>query len=234
MSELDKLGNETARWHLMIEAAKLGAKQAGFALDRLPGRGLSNVWRLFKNGKSSTTSIRTTRDRWIAFPPLENGTKWKTLDSVELVLVSAVDNKDNPTMVDVYLFEASEVRRCFDAAYSARVAVGNIVRDNYGMWVALDAKAPGPANSVGSGLANKHKPIASFSIAALVQSGTGEDAGEGEDTGEDERDGEPEGGFQVAAVSHEAEAPLTISEAKRRLAKTLGVPEASIKISIEA
>ena len=38
-------------------------------------------------------SVRTTRDRWIAFPPLDGGTRWKTLDDVELVLVAAVDEE---------------------------------------------------------------------------------------------------------------------------------------------
>src|SRR5215469_12237341 len=56
-------------WNLLVEAAKRAARENGYALSRLPGRGLSNVWHISKNGDSKVASIRTTRDRWIAFPP---------------------------------------------------------------------------------------------------------------------------------------------------------------------
>ena len=60
-------------------AAKKGAESQGLALSRVPGRGLANVWKAEKGGKKQLASIRTTRDRWIAFQPLEYGKKWKTL-----------------------------------------------------------------------------------------------------------------------------------------------------------
>ncbi len=226
MNELDKLESESAKWHLMVDAAKQGAERAGFKLYRLPGRGLSNVWSLEKAGQGRVTSIRTTRDRWIAFPPLVNGTKWKTLDDVELVLVAAVDDKERPKNVQIYLFEAAEVRQRFDAAYSARVEAGNVLRDNYGMWIALDTKPPGPANSVGSGLADKYKPIATFSLEALVKSGIANEVAALEPDLET-----PAGQIETR---DDAEPPLTIAEAKRRLAISLGVSPSSIKITVEA
>jgi hypothetical protein len=50
-----------------------GAKKAGYALKRQPGRGLSNTWEVTKDGEAKIASVRTTRDRWIAFPPLDGG-----------------------------------------------------------------------------------------------------------------------------------------------------------------
>src|SRR5690242_18103236 len=100
-NRLKELG-ESAAWHLMVRGATKGAEQAGYTLKRQPGRGLSNTYEVTKNGKTKIASVRTTRDRWIAFPPLDKGTRWKTLDDVDLVLVSAVDNRENPQNVDVY------------------------------------------------------------------------------------------------------------------------------------
>lgn len=165
-NRLKEMG-ETASWRLMVSAAVEGAKQSGYSMKRQPGRGLSNTWEVTKDGVTKVASVRTTRDRWIAFPPLENGTKWKTLDDVDLVLVSAVDDPKNPQNVDVYLFPADVVRERFDASYSARIENGHTVRDNYGMWVWLDAGDPSIPSQVGSGLAEEFPRIAHFTIDEL-------------------------------------------------------------------
>ncbi len=158
---------ETASWRLMVSAAVEGAKRAGYELERQPGRGLSNTYRVTKDGKDKIASVRTTRDRWIAFPPLDGGTRWKTLDDVELVLVAAVDDHQNPQNVDVYLFPADEVRKRFDASYAARVANGHTVRNDYGMWVKLDAGDPAVVTQTGAGLAEDYPRIARFTIDEL-------------------------------------------------------------------
>ena len=79
----------------------------------MPGRGRSNVWEVEENGRQRRVSIRTTKDRWFAFPPLQKGTKWKTLDDVDIVVVAAVDDRDDPRNVEVYRFDAEEIRRRF-------------------------------------------------------------------------------------------------------------------------
>lgn len=219
-NELEGL-SETVKWRLMVEAAKRGAMAAGYTLDRVPGRGLSNVWVITKDGTSQKASIRTTRDRWIAFPPLENGTKWKTLDQVELVIVATVDDRDDPTNVEVYIFPAAEVRKRFDASYAARVASGQTMRNNFGMWVALDQKGRNSPADVGSGIVDQYDPIAVIAIADLVTDVPAGAADEevGNDGPADEVDNDP---------------PLTIPEAKRRLALTLGCKPENIKIIVEA
>ncbi len=89
--------SEAARWRLLVDAAKQAAGKAGYKLTRVPGRGLSNIWSMEKGGKTQMAAIRTTRDRWIAFPPLNGGTEWKTLDDVKLVVVAAVELEREPT-----------------------------------------------------------------------------------------------------------------------------------------
>lgn len=158
---------ESAAWQLMVGAARRGAEKVGYVLTRRPGRGLSNIWRIEKEGHSSIASIRTTRDRWVAFPPLENGAKWKTLDDVQQVLVAAVDDPYDPQNVDVYLFPAAEVRKRFDASYAARIKAGHTIRDNYGMWIKLDAGDPTVPSQVGAGLADEYPAIARFSLDEL-------------------------------------------------------------------
>ncbi len=165
-NRLKEMG-ETASWRLMIRAALKGAEKYGYAMKRQPGRGLSNTWEASKDGETKIASIRTTRDRWIAFPPLDNGTRWKTLDDVELVIVSAVDDPENPQSVDVYLFPAKVVRQRFDKSYAARIENGHIVRDNFGMWVKLDAADTDLPTRAGAGLAVEYPAIAHYSIDEL-------------------------------------------------------------------
>src|SRR4051794_17382642 len=115
-NRLKEMG-QSAAWHLMVRGAIKGAEQAGYMLKRQPGRGLSNTYELTKDGKTNVASVRTTQDRAIAFPPLKKGTQWKTLSDVQLVLISAVDDKDDPQNVYVHLIPADEVRKRFDASY---------------------------------------------------------------------------------------------------------------------
>jgi hypothetical protein len=160
--------NDTSDWQVMVDAAKRGLEDQGYRLTRVPGRGLSNVWNVERNGKTQTASIRTTRNRWIAFPPLAGGTKWKTLDDVDLVVVAAVDSHENPVNVEIYIFQASDVRKRFNSAYVARKKAGQTIRDDFGMWVGLDVDPREIPSSVGSGLAETSKPVAILSLASLT------------------------------------------------------------------
>ena len=90
------------KWHLLVEAAKRALEEQGYSMERVPGRGLSNIWKVSKGGKTQVASIRTTQDRWFAFPPLNDGTKWKTLDDADIVVVAAVDDRDDPTAVETF------------------------------------------------------------------------------------------------------------------------------------
>ncbi len=160
---------EQSDWQLMVDAAKRGLIEAGYRLTRMPGRGMSNVWSIELDGKVQTAAIRTTRNRWFAFPPLEGGTKWKTLDDVDLVVVSAVDNAENPKRAEVYLFKAADVRKRFRAAYDARKRAGQAVRDDFGMWIGLDTDPRDLPSSVGSGLAQVSPPLATLALEEVEE-----------------------------------------------------------------
>ena len=161
-------------------------------------------------------------DRWFAFPPLKGGTKWKTLDDVDVVIVAAVDDRDDPQRIEVYRFDAVEVRKRFDESYAARIQAGQTVKDNFGMWVNLDKDDRGLPASVDAGLAVVQSPVATYSIEELVGENGSEttvvsDGGGGQSEGETSR--------------HE---PHTIAEvmdwARKRIATLSGVRTEAVKL----
>ena len=165
-NRLEELDESVSR-SFLSGAALRGISEEGYQVTRQPGRGLSSVWQLGKNGHVQRASIRTTRDRSIAFPPQKKGTRWKTLDDVDLVVVAAVDSKENPTNVEVYVFPAEEVRRRFNMAYAARTNAGLMVRDDFGMWVGLDRDDRNLPASIGSGIRDQYKPVAIYPIEEM-------------------------------------------------------------------
>ena len=227
MSNRLKDMGETASWRLMVSAAIEGAKHIGYEMQRKPGRGLSNTYEMTKDGKTQVASVRTTRDRAIAFPPLDGGKKWKTLDDVELVLVSAVDDRLNPQNVDVYLFPANEVRQRFNASYAARIAAGHIIRDDYGMWLMIDAGNTEVAGQVGSGIIDQYPAIARFTIdkleagvAPAVREMVAETAPDPEETADED----------VPALKTVADVMAFCVE---KIANLTGMPANSIKLDLK-
>lgn len=215
----------SARWHLMVAAAKKAMESKGYLLDRVPGRGLSNMWKVTKNGDAKVVSIRTTQDRWIAFPPLEDGSKWKTLDDVARVVVATVDSKEQPNAIEVYDFPAGDVRNRFDAAYAARIGNGQTVKNNFGMWVGLDHDDRGIASSVGSGIVDHYEPIARFSIDDLRAENTSESEPADNDVLESmPDDGSGDGQSTIAEV---------MAWARERVAQLAGVKLDAVKLDLK-
>ncbi|MGV3491648.1 MAG: hypothetical protein ACO1OG_10035 [Devosia sp.] len=95
---------------------------------------------------------------------------------VDAVLVAAVNDRDEPTGVDVYLLPAENVRKRFDEAYAARTADGQVNEDGYGMWVNLDPDTRGIAASVGSGIIKAYPAFANYSLHDLGASSDEEQA----------------------------------------------------------
>jgi hypothetical protein len=188
-------------------------KEKGWSVERIPGIGKSSVRRIIKAGKSKTVSIRTSQDKWIAFPRDQKDRGWATLSDVDLVLAVSVDDRHNPKFAQAHLIEAEEMRERFDRAYAARKAANYQMPLGRGVWVSLyHSDADNPVTHVGAGVGLKHPPIARM---PLTQNSN------------------------LPALSDRRNAdtdnqPLTIAEAKRRLAMTLGVDPSSIKITVEA
>lgn len=227
MSTRLKLMGQGAAWHLMVRGALKGAEQAGYTLKRQPGRGLSNTYEMTKGGETKVASVRTTQDRWIAFPPLENGTRWKTLDDVDLVLVSAVDDRYNPQNVDVYLFPAEEVRRRFDASYAARIAEGHTVRDDYGMWVLLDKGDDQVISQVGHSLAVDYPAIAHFTIDELEGEVPDRSSSRNEEEPADPMDSEKPVDDQLNTIAE------VLTFAREKIARLSGLPASSITLELK-
>ena len=204
-------------WQLLVNTAIRALTEAGYEPQRQPGRGRANVWTIEEGGRQQRVSVRTTRDRWFAFPPLDNGTKWKTLDDVDIVVVAAVDDSNEPNRIEVYRFDANEVRKRFDAAYSARIRAGQSEPDNFGMWVGLDVDSRGLPSSVGSGLASEYTAIAVYSLDQLIP----ENRDAAPNGAEDGEDLESSPGT-IAAV---------MKQARGRIAALSGVNIADVKLS---
>ena len=209
--------SSSKKWSVLVRAATRALKAEGFAPERMPGRGRANIWRIKEGKGCKRVSIRTTRNRSIAYPPLEGGKRWKTLDDVDIVVVAAVDDYGNPNSVQVYRFDAGEVRKRFDKSYAARIQAGHRLQDGFGMWVNLDR-----STSVGSGLAAKHDPIATYPLKELiVENGAEtteaeEDDGTATDTGASGR--EP---HSIDEVMHQA---------RKHIAKLSGVRMEAVKL----
>lgn len=225
MSNGFKQLDASTRWKVLVHAVRKGAESKGYAMKRHPGRGLSNIWDVQRGGEKRIAAIRTTQDRYIAFPPLNGGKKWKTLTDVDLVYVGAVDSKDEPTKVEVYCFDAKEVRQQFDAAYKARVSDGHIVKDNFGLWVNLDPDNRNIASSVGAGIAAKHKPIAVFALDDLIASTASSAVAESHDEVEE---GEAEGASPKFSTIADV-----MAWACQSIAEISGVPASSVKLDLK-
>lgn len=217
--------SETVRRHLLVDAAKKATDAQGYSMEKVPGRGLSNVWNVTKDGETTVASIRTTRNRWIAFPPLEGGMKWKTLDDVDTVIVATVDSKEEPENIEVYIFPADDVRKRFDAAYAARKKNGRSIKDNFGMWIGLDQDKRGIASSVGSGIIDHYECVATYAIPDLL------DENQKADTIGDA------GANQEVAEASNLHEPSTIAEvisfARDHIARFAGVPLEAVKLDLK-
>ena len=133
------------------------------------------------------------------------------------VLVSAVDSKDNPKEVEVYLFPATDVRKRFDDGHKARTAAGREIPDNFGMWVDLDMNLRGVAASVGSGIAENYDPIATYRIAnsPLKKNSFPDDEKEG-----------------AVATNTFKTIGEVLSSAREQIAKIAGVPLEAVKLDL--
>ncbi len=196
-------------------AIGIGAlERTGWTVEKVEGSGKSSVRRITKGAESKIVSIRTTQDKWIAFPRTEKDKKWRTLDEVDAVVPVSVDSRHNPKFAKVHMIDGDEMRARFNRAYAARKAAGHTIPIGRGVWISLyHSEAQDPVSLVGAGVGLQFPAFATVPIelgAIPVRESTYDESLTKED------------------------APLTIAEAKRRLATALGVEPANIKITVEA
>jgi hypothetical protein len=217
MTNVSKTAEKNRIRKILIRAALTALDQQGWQVARVKGR----IRRITKNGKSLLAAIRTSQDTWIAFPRTRDGKKWKTLSDVEVVVAASVDDPSNPKIALVHMFAAKELLERFDRAYAARQAAGHTIQKGRGVWVSLyHDEATEPVYRVGAGIGIVHPPIAHIPLDASELSGAGMKP--------------PTPGPAPSDDMADDDEPLTIAQAKARLARTLGVDVSSIKITVEA
>lgn len=200
----------------LFRAAIDALEQQGCKIERVSGSGKSSVRRMVKGTVAKTVTIRTTQDRWIAFPRNENDDGWATLGDVDYVVASSVDDRESPRFAQVHMIDGDEMRGRFDRAYAARKEAGYVLPAGRGIWVSLyEKEANDPVTRVGAGAGLAYPPIARVPLTVVT--------GERSDADQE---------WAPQALAGAEDAPLTIAEAKRRLALSLGVNEADIKIII--
>lgn len=206
----EKVSVKTRLFNIAVEALE----RDGWKVERVQGSGKSSVRRILKGSASKIVSIRTSQDTWIAFPRIENDKGWRTLDDVDAVVPVSVDDRDNPKFAKVHLIDGDEMRNRFNRAYAARKKAGHSIPIGRGVWVSLYLpEAHDPVNHVGAGAGLKFPPIA---VVPLDENATPSTHMAGEHS------------------SAAEEGPLSIADAKRRLAITFGVDPENIKITVEA
>lgn len=196
----------------LFEAGVKALEGVGYKVERVPGSGKSSVRRIVKGKESKVVSIRTTQDMWIAFPRTEHDRGWRTLDEVDLVVAVSVDDPRNPKFAKVHMLDGNEMRDRFNRAYAARKRAKHTIPIGRGVWVSLYIpEGNDPVSHVGAGAGLKTPPIATIPLLDEAR---------------------PEIETATDVESHFE--PLSIPEAKRRLAITLGVKPENIKIIVDA
>jgi hypothetical protein len=196
-------------------------RQQGWSVERIEGAGKASVRRISRGNDTMKISIRTTQDTWIAFPWDKVKNQWVTLNDVDVVLAVSVDAAREPKFANVHWLPGKDLRDRFNRAHRARIAAGHSIPEGRGVWVSLyREESSDPVSNVGAGAGLAFPPIARVSLADAVTTDMVPSA-EG-----------PEA--KTRAIAHADEQPLTIPEAKRRLAQTLGVDPENIKITVEA
>lgn len=212
------------RMRRLFQTGVTALEEKGWKVERIPGAGKSSIRKITKDGQSKVACLRTTQDTWFAFARDAADSKWVTLEDAAVVVVVSVDDRFNPQYAQVHMLDAADVRDRFDRGYAARKAEGHVIPIGRGMWMSLYEKEDTTqARLVGAGMGLKNPPIARVPLtpADIVDEAETEEELE-----------EPAEVAAVAAPAKAEEAPLTIPEAKRRLALTLGVEPANIKITV--
>lgn len=157
--------NEPSAYRTLTDAAVKALREKGWEVEKEPGMTRQNVWRMTRDGESHLVSVRTTRNRWIAYNTVENGKKWKTLDDVAYACIAAYtynDEDEDPDGIEVHLIGVDKLRAHFDTGYRIRTEGGQKVTDNFGMWICMDQYDEDPLSGAGSGFATDETLIASY------------------------------------------------------------------------
>jgi hypothetical protein len=212
MTNINKTPEKIRTRKRLFEIGVQSLQSQGWRVERIPGTGKSGVRRIVKGNDRRTIAIRTTQDQWFAFPRNAENDGWGTLSDVDDVVVVSVDNVINPRFGVVHFMRGKDILKRFDRAYKARMEAEHALDTGRGIWLALyEREKTKPVRLVGAGAGLDNKPIARVELWP-------------EQKADEALKVQPD--VQVG--------PLTIIEAKRGLALSLGIDPANIKILVEA
>lgn len=217
MTDVSSTPEKVATRRGLFRLGERALEAEGWKVSRVPRGGKSSLREITRGKEKKRVSIRTSQDTWIAFPRKPDGS-WVTLGEVDFVVAVSVNDRLSPTEARVHMIPGDVARDRFNRAYAARDEAGHTQPDGRGIWLPLyDPEVPGgPVAHVGGGMGIDYKPLLVHDLRNGALVAEGEAAAEAD---------EP---YAIAP-----EVPLTIPEAKRRLAQTLGVPESAIRITVE-
>lgn len=228
MTNVSGPGKVAVRNFLKRTALKELERQ-GYKVERIPRAGKGSLRRITKDGVSKTVTIRTSQDTWYAFPRNDTNSGWSTLEDAEVVVVASLTEKES-MRANFHIMPADDIRARFDRAYTARVKAGHVIPEKRGIWLSLyEPEGDSPVSHVGAGAGLAFKPFAS-EVPVVIDAGD-----QGGDDDEDTVEDTPASPRPTASAptASSDDGPLTIAEAKRRLALTFGVDPSAIKIIVE-
>lgn len=199
--------------HALFDTAIEVLEREGWSVEREPGYAPS-VRRIERGPDNKLVAIKTVLGDAFAFVP--EGRGWKTLDDVDLVAIAGLDDMEKPRFVKVHLVEAKEIRERLIRNRDARQKAGHKIRAGHGIWVGLyREEKESDARLAGSGVGRAHPPIAVVPIQQAPKALAATRP------------------ISSAPPPEAAEPPLTIADAKRRLAAAHETTPDKVKITIE-
>jgi hypothetical protein len=197
--------------HTLFKFSLEALQSHGWLVERVPLCGKSSLRRISKGEVSHVACIRTSQNGSIGFP-LDKVGGWVTLSNAQIVVVASIDAM-NPDCVKVHFFDARKVEEQFNRRYLARKDANHKLSPNHSIWLSLYSPDDDDLPShVGNGIGLNPETI--IARETLKEISTRYHLTK-----------EPVDGVAL-------EEPLTIAEAKKRLASTFSVTIDAVKISI--
>ena len=109
------VSNET-----MLEAVEKALETSGYEVAKL-GR---KIWNITKGNRTQKIAIRTSRDRWIGSPASGGALQRSEIDAFA---IGAVNSRENPGSVEVYLIPRTEILRRWEAHRAAQGEAGRVL-----------------------------------------------------------------------------------------------------------
>jgi hypothetical protein len=213
MTNVSSTAEKLSLRSFLLQVAEEALVKGGWKVERIARSGKASVRRITRGQEQKRVSIRTSQDTWIAFPRTSDDAAWATLADVDFVVAASVDDRLDPQFAQVHLVPGDDLRHRFDRAYAARKKAGYSLPIGRGIWLSLyEEESANPVTLVGGGIGLAYPPIAKLPLPGQGLGG---------------QDAESKPAHSVAP-----DAPLTIAEAKRGLARSFGVPEDAVEITI--